>query len=156
MSNSSIEQPTSVTPTAPTSFQTDSGIATPALNILNVYGGTGVETTGAGNTLTINLTGAVESYVNIVGPATYVVLSTDDYISCDSTLGAITIQLEDAPSTQYDRFVVKDRTGTATTFNITVTTVSGVVLIDGNTSYTFVDPYESLEMLWNGTSYEIF
>jgi hypothetical protein len=37
----------------PTTFQTDSGSATPAGNILNVLGGEGMNTTGAGSTVTI-------------------------------------------------------------------------------------------------------
>lgn len=38
----------------PTSFQADSGSATPSANILNVLGGPGVTTTASGNTFTVN------------------------------------------------------------------------------------------------------
>jgi hypothetical protein len=49
-----------IPPNIPTSFQTDSGVAVPAANILNVFGGTTLagttplHTTGAGNTVTID------------------------------------------------------------------------------------------------------
>jgi hypothetical protein len=42
-----------IPPNIPTSFQTDSGIATPSGNIINVLGGTGATTTGSGNTITV-------------------------------------------------------------------------------------------------------
>lgn len=157
MSQAGILSTTSgpVPPEVATTYTTDSGNAIPALNILNVLGGSGVSTSGAGNTITINLNQVIPSYVNVTGPATYAVTATDYFISCDSTLGVITIELPDSP-TQYDRFVVKDRTGTALSNNITVTTVGGLVLIDGSTSYVFDEPYESIEVLFNGTSYEIF
>lgn len=144
-----------VPPSVATSYVTDSGVAVPAFNILNVLGSPGVSTFGVGNTIIITMTEVIPSYVNVTGPATYVVTATDYFISCNSTGGVITIELPDSP-TQYDRFVIKDRTGTALSNNITVTTVGGLVLIDGSTSYVFDEPYESIEVLFNGTSYEIF
>lgn len=156
MSNSTLQPPVSTSPTVPTTFQTDNGPATPAANILNIFGLNGVTTEGSGNTVTIIGSGVSPSYVNVVGPQTYAVTATDYYISCDSTLGVVTVQLPNAPVNLYDQFIIKDRTGTAPTNNVIVTTVGGVVLIDGLASYTFTDAYESLELIWNGTKYEIF
>lgn len=143
-------------PSVATTYQTDSGTATPALNILNVLGGPGATTTGSGNTVTVIVDGTAPTYVNVTAAMSpYTVLADDYFISCDSTLGPITILLPNAPTT-YDQFIVKDRTGTADTNNITVTTVGGVVTIDGVTSYVFDEEYESIETLFNGSSFEIF
>jgi len=49
----------------PTSFVTDAGTATPALNILNVLGGNNISTVGAGNTVTLNLTGTTDHAIQI-------------------------------------------------------------------------------------------
>lgn len=151
---SQIHASVSSTPSVATTYVTDSGNAVPVANILNVLGGSGIATTGVGNTVTINLTQVIPSYVNVTNAMSpYAVTATDFMMSCDSSTGVITIQLPDSP-TQYDQFIIKDRTGNASTSTVTVTTVSGVVLIDGATSYQFVDDYESLRVLFNGTSYE--
>lgn len=55
MSQRTILTASGSTPSIPTSFQTDNGIAVPAANILNVLGTNGITTSGAGNTVTINL-----------------------------------------------------------------------------------------------------
>lgn len=145
-------------PSVVTSFVTDDGTVIAAANIVNVNGDPGVKVIAnadGSNNMVIQLTNIADNYVDVVGPTTYVVLADDYFISCDSTLGDVTVQLPDAP-TQYDQFVVKDRTGTAATNNVNVTTVGGAVLIDGAATQTFVDNYESLELLFNGTSYESF
>ena len=53
----------------PTTFTTDAGNATPAASILNVLGGNNLSSAGAGNTVTLNLTGTTDHCVQ-VGNAT--------------------------------------------------------------------------------------
>jgi len=96
------------------------------------------------------------NYTNVNFAASpYTVLATDYFLSVDSSGGAITIRLPNAP-TQYRRFIIKDRTGNASTNNITYTTVGGAVLIDGATSKTITGNYGAVELLFNGTSYEVY
>jgi hypothetical protein len=87
--------------------------------------------------------------------ATYVALSTDNYISCDPTANAITIQLPNAP-TNNRTFVIKDRTGKASTHNITITTVGGAKTIDGVTSYLLTGNFDSAQLIYNGSNYEVY
>lgn len=85
----------------------------------------------------------------------YAATLTDFYLATDSTAGPITIQLPNAPSTNR-LFVIKDRAGTASTNNVTVTTVGGVVLIDGTTSHLMAGNYDAINLLFNGTFYEVY
>lgn len=153
---SQIYVPTvSSTPSIPTQFNADTGFAVPVANQLDIVGSPGVRTTGSTNVITIILTNTITQYTDVIGPTTYDVVLDDYYISCNTFGGPVTIRLADT-TTQYRTWVIKDRTGTSNTNSVFVTTVSGVVLIDGLTSYTFGDDYESLQVLWNGTSYETF
>lgn len=96
------------------------------------------------------------SYVQINHASSpYTVTATDEFISCDASAGVISIRLPNAPTT-YRQFVIKDRTGSASTNHISVTTVGGVVTIDGATTYTLAGNYGSIQLLFNGTSYEVF
>ena len=96
------------------------------------------------------------NYVQIDnGDSPYTATATDYYISCDSSGGVITVRLPDAP-TQFRMFTIKDRVGSASTNNITVTTVGGVVLIEGATSYLMAGNFDAINLLFNGTSYEVY
>lgn len=59
----------SLNPAIPTSFVTDSGTAIPALNVLQVLGGTDITTSGAGNTILVTFTGAAGLTWNVVTSA---------------------------------------------------------------------------------------
>lgn len=95
-------------------------------------------------------------YVTVNNAASpYTATTIDYFISCDPTAGTITIKLPNAP-TQFRQFVIKDRTGKASTNNISVTTVGGVVTIDGQTTYTMAGNFDAINLLFNGTSYEVY
>lgn len=98
--------------------------------------------------------GSAFNYVQ-TSAALYIATATDYYISCDSSANTITIQLPDNP-TQFREFVIKDRTGKAALNNIFVTTVSGSVKIDGTAIYSIAGNYGAIQLLFNGSSYEIF
>ena len=147
----------SLPPSVPTSFVTDSGTVIPAANIVNINGGNGIQVVAnpnGSNNILINLTEVAPAYTNVT-TGIYMVTPTDYFISVDSSGGPVTIQLPDSP-TSNRQFIIKDRLGQASSNAITITTVSGIATIDGLTSYTFSDNYESLEMLFHGTNYETF
>jgi hypothetical protein len=131
------------------------GAVSPASGNINVVGGTGVNVVGTPltNTLTISATN-VTTYTN-VNTSPYVVLSTDDYLSVDCSGGAITVQLPNA-ATSGRIYEIKDRTGSAPTHNITVTTVGGAVNIDGATTFVMNTAYQAISVIGNGSTYEIF
>lgn len=57
-------------PIVATSYVTNNGIAIPAVNILNVVGGVGITTEGAGNTLTIKLANSGQAFTTTIGAVT--------------------------------------------------------------------------------------
>lgn len=54
MSQAGVLDVESSNPTIPTSFVTDSGTAIPVLNVLEVLGGTAIDTAALGNVITVN------------------------------------------------------------------------------------------------------
>lgn len=99
----------------------------------------------------------VLNYTNVNAAASpYTVLSTDYYLSVDSSAGAVTLLFPNAPTAK-QTWVVKDRTGNAFTNNITIRSVSGAILFDGASSYVLQTNYQAIDMLANATpTYEIF
>ena len=100
-----------------------------------------------------SLIGGQVRKTTVPGAYPYAVLSTDYVVLVDTT-GANTVQLPDAPTTD-QVFVIKDTSGMAATNNITLTTVGGVVTIDGATSVTMSLDWESLTVIFDGTNYRI-
>jgi len=120
-----------------------------------ITAGTGITVTPGANSITISSSGLTTlSYTN-VATTPYVVLITDDYISVDSSGGPITIQLPNA-ATLGKTYVIKDRTGSADTNAITVTTVGGIVNIDGSTTYVMDNEYQATSLIGNGSTYELY
>lgn len=134
----------------------DVGVAIPSAGNINLNGdGVTTRTTAAGDTVVISLLGVTVLHYTNVTTTPYVVLVTDDYISVDTSALAITIRLPNA-ATLGKTFAIKDRTGSAATRNITVTTVGGVVLIEGATTFVMNTNSESIQVIGNGTAYEIY
>lgn len=129
------------------------GGASPVLGTLTA--GVGISIANAPGSITITNTGGAALSYTPVNTTPYVVLPGDQFISVDSSGAPITIELPNAPSTGRV-FVIKDRLGTAATNNITITTVGGVVTIDGATSRLIILNFESLNLLFDGTGYQVY
>ncbi len=119
--------------------------------------GANITITNGGGSITIAANGggifAITALDNTDSP--YTVLAADEYLSCDVSGGVLTIDLPDAPTT--GRVIrIKDSGGDANTNNISVTTDGGAVTIDGETTFTMNTDFESISVIFNGTSYEVF
>ena len=90
-----------------------------------------------------------------IGASPYTTVAIDSFIACQSSGGAITIRLPNAPQTGRT-YIIKDSSGAAATSNITITTVSGAINIDGQTSVKIVSNYGSLNVIWDGATYQIY
>lgn len=105
----------------------------------------------------VTLVASAFNYTNVNHAASpYTVLAADYYISVDCSAGVVTLKFPDAPTAKRE-WIVKDRTGSASTSNISITTVTGSVTIDGQTTYTIDSNYAAVSILANATpTYEIF
>jgi hypothetical protein len=117
--------------------------------------GPGITITNGPGSITIGTIGTtVLNYINVAATP-YVVGVMDDFISVNSTVLAITIELPNAPVTGRV-YVIKDRIGNAAVNNITVRSVSGAITIDGILAYTINTNFQAIKVLFNGTTYEIY
>jgi hypothetical protein len=127
------------------------------LGTATITAGAGVTVTPTANTITIaaNTQTAVLTFTVVTHASSpYTVLSTDQFLEVDTTGGAVTINLPNAPTT--GRIIyIKDYKGNAATTNILVTTVGGSVTIDGQTTYTMAANYTGLILTFDGTGYFI-
>lgn len=73
-----------------TQFNEDTGSAVPAAGIINIVGGTGISTTGSGNTITINATGGGETWSAISASQA---LAVNHGYACVSPGGALSLSL---------------------------------------------------------------
>jgi hypothetical protein len=97
------------------------------------------------------------NYTNVThAQSPYTILSADYYISVDCSLGPVELLFPNAPTFK-EQWIIKDRTGSAATNNITLTTPGGTVTFDGLTTYTMNSNYESIQMIANATpTYEVY
>lgn len=120
--------------------------------------GANIAITNAAGSITI-AANSQEQIVNVTAldntDSPYTVLSTDYYLTCDVSIGVLTVDLPDA-GTAGRVIIVKDSGGDAATNNITVTTDGGVDTIDGATTFVMNTDYEAANFLDNGTSWEVF
>ena len=117
--------------------------------------GAGISITpGAGSITITNMGITALNYTN-VAVTPYVVLVTDQFLSVDTSTLSITVKLPDA-ATSGQVFIIKDRIGDAATRNITVTTVTGAVLIDGATTFVMNTAYQAIQIIGSGVSYEVY
>lgn len=123
--------------------------AGPGITVTNGNGQTGNPTIAAND--------SAFAYTNVNHAASpYTVLSTDEFISVDCSGGVVSLLFPNAP-TALRTWVVKDRTGSASTNNISITTVGGSVTIDGQTTYKLTSNYGAVNMLANSSpTYEIY
>lgn len=127
------------------------------LGSTTITAGTGITVTPGANTITVSASGTSNfDYTGVnVGRSPYVVISTDEYLAVDSSGGAVTIELPNAPAVGRS-YIIKDSTGSAAVHNITIISVSGAVTIDGSTTFVMNTNYEAIQVLFNGSTYEVF
>ena len=145
-----------ITSTALTDGQLLIGATGAAPAAATLTAGSGISITNGTNSITVAASANFLSVTNITSASSpYTVLSTDQYISVDSSGGAVTVRCPNTTTTGRV-IIIKDRLGNAATNNITVTTPGGTVTFDGSTSYVINVNRQSINVIFNGTNYEVF
>lgn len=128
----------------------------PNIRVSTLIAGPGVNILNGPGSITISANDQSIAYTNVdFAHSPYAVTMTDYYISVDSSGGAVTLEFPNTPPAR-KTWIVKDRTGNASGNNISITTIGGSVAIDGQTTYLIGSNYGAVQLLFNGTSYEVF
>jgi hypothetical protein len=125
---------------------------------VNVVGdGTSINVVGnpATHTLTISSTGIMTVAYTEVTTTPYTVMATDEFLGVDTLSSSISIKLPNLPAVGRV-YMIKDIFGNAATNNIIITTVGGITLIDGISSYTMNTNFSAVQLIFNGTFYSVF
>lgn len=153
-------------PTYSFSSATNYGIYTDGTKIIAItngfvaFSGDSNNFTISGNTFqggTLILQGALcyHYFAPAGGSFPYTALQTDQYLAIDTT-SARTVNLPNAPTQGSKVFIIKDKTGTAGTNNITVTTPGGTTTFDGATSFVINVNFGSFTFIYDAVSnYEV-
>lgn len=139
---------------------TTGGAVGPTANNITLTASGNLTVTGNPGTSTLTISEslggqiiAVTGLANTDSP--YTVLTTDYFLACNSTAGAIVLNFPNAP-TKGSSWVIKDSLGTAGTNNVTCTTPGGVKTFDGATSKVINTNFDSIQIVYDGSNYEIF
>ena len=126
--------------------------------ILNSTNGNLTFSNGVGNILNMTVsTSPIIAYVSINNTnSPYTAAVTTEYISCDTSGGAITINLPSASVSQGESWTIKDRTGNANTNNITIQSLVGGKTIDTAANFIINASFQSVTILYNGTNFEVY
>jgi hypothetical protein len=126
--------------------------------ILNSTNGNLTFSNGVGNILNMTVsTSPIVSYVSINNTnSPYTAAATTEYISCDTSGGAIIINLPSAGVAQGECWTIKDRTGDANTNNITIQSLVGGKTIDTAPTFVINLSFGSVQIIYNGTNFEVF
>jgi len=123
-------------------FTTDSGGVTPSSHSTSVVGTGGISTSGAGATLTINL----DDLALATKTSNYPMVAADDIIIGDTAGGDVTITLPAANAKDRVRITKKSNSNTLTISR------AGSDTIEGATSITLTDEYQSVTLISDGTN----
>jgi hypothetical protein len=90
------------------------------------------------------------------GQSPFTATNMSQFISVDPTASGNTTTTITLPSnpTLYTIYTIKDRTGVSSTNHILVT--AGGKTIDGQTTYTIAGNYGAINLLYDGTAYEVW
>lgn len=122
-----------VPPVVATSYNTDSGVAVPAANVLNVFGSGSITTTGAGNTVTTELTG-LNNHSVLVGAGTPTITSLAVGTNGQVLIGATGADPAFATLTSPDNSITFTPGANSLALSVTGGTTSLKTLSDDNNS----------------------